>query len=295
MTNEQLKAFVAVVDKGSFRAAAEHLFKTQPTISASVLALEEQFSVTLLNRDGYRPVLTDAGKTFYRQAKKLLSRVGELERLGYDLATGAAPTLAISLSALCDFRVIVELMQRFSTAHEPLELRMTTERLSGVLEQLHKGKADIAIGPHKGLDDRYEFVEVTRMVMITVAAPGYLNAGPRGVVSQDEARQRPNILLSDSGSVSPFDHWNVIAGGARWYVSDYPMKRSLVLKRMGWSRIPLHLVEEDIANGLLERIEIEDFISESQVPLNLIRLKDQPRTDLARQLWEQLYMALNRR
>ena len=288
MTNDQLKAFVAVVDKGSFRAAAEHLFKTQPTISASVQALEEQFSVQLLNRDGYRPVLTDAGKAFYQQAKKLLAKVGELERLGYDLARGTAPELSITVSALCDVSEISRQLARFSSTLEPIQLTLATERLSGVLEPLHKGKADMAIGPHKGLDDRYEFVEISQITMITVARPGLLEKNNEGRVEHQVARHFPNILLSDSGSLSPFDHWNVIPGATAWYVSDYPSKRALVLEGMGWSRIPMHLVADDINRGALESIEIEEFVSRNQVPLNLIRLKDHPRTDLARHFWEQL-------
>ena len=93
MKNEQLRAFIAVVEQGSFRAAASTLFKTQPTVSASIKALEEQFGFTLFSREQYRPALTAKGKTFYRQAKLLIKQAAELEMLGHELAQHDAPTL----------------------------------------------------------------------------------------------------------------------------------------------------------------------------------------------------------
>ena len=61
MKLDQLRAFIAVVESGSFRAAAEAIHKTQPSVSAAVKALEEQYGIVLLDRDSYRPTLTAQG------------------------------------------------------------------------------------------------------------------------------------------------------------------------------------------------------------------------------------------
>ncbi|WP_421869269.1 LysR family transcriptional regulator [Motiliproteus sp.] len=288
MTNDQLRAFVAVVEQGSFRAAANHIHKTQPSVSAAVATLEQQFDFQLFSRDSYRPSLTTEGKTFYRQAKQLLGRVSELESLGHHLARGAVPSLSISLSAMCALPPGLERIRRFCDRQPQLQLNIATEHLSGVLEKLLNESADLAIGPHTGLDDRFEFVEISRLTMITVARPGFIDLAADATIPQHLLRKRPHILLSDTGSVAPFDHINVLPGGQRWYVSDYMMKKSLLLAGMGWARTPLHMVEAELKNGELTALKVENFNYRSQVPIYLIRLRDQARSGLAKEFWQQM-------
>ncbi|OMH32187.1 LysR family transcriptional regulator [Motiliproteus sp. MSK22-1] len=287
MTNDQLRSFVAVVEHGSFRAAAEHMFKTQSTVSAAVRTLEQQFDFLLLSRESYRPTLTTEGKAFYQQAKHLLAQAQQLELLGHQLAQGAAPTLSISLSAMCAIPPGLKALKRFCDQYPKMRLNITTEHLSGVLEQLRIENADLAIGPHHGLDGRYEFTEIAKVSMVTVAAPGYLDQPSGKEISQQSIRSYPHILISDSGS-SPLDHVNVIPGGRRWYVNDYQMKKTLMLAGMGWARMPEHMIESELKAGKLVPLSIENFNCDSREPVYLIRLRHQPLSELASECWKAL-------
>ncbi|NVK41710.1 MAG: LysR family transcriptional regulator [Oceanospirillaceae bacterium] len=285
MTTEQLRAFLAVVEEGSFRGAATRVFKTQSTVSAAVRSLEDAFGFRLFSREGYRPVLTVEGRAFYRQAKRVLGQVQELEALGHRLARGEAPTLGLSLSAMCAGPLWLDTVQRFCGRHPRMRLNISTQHLSGVLEPLVTEKVDLALGPHVGLDDRFEFVEIGAIGMVTVAAPGFLEAAGERVIPQSELRNRPHVLISDSGSRAPFDHINVIAGSERWYVGDYQVKKALLVAGLGWARIPEHMVEAELADGRLLALEIENFSSRSRVPIYMIRLRDQPLSELAQAFW----------
>jgi len=288
MTNEQLKAFLAVVEHGSFRAAAAAIFKTQPSLSAAVKALEQQFAISLFDRDNYRPELTTEGKVFYRQAKLLIKQANNLEMLGHQLASADMPLLSISLSAMCALPPVLEKIKLFSTEHEKMRLQINTEHLSGVLEQLQLEKTNLAIGPNIGLDEQYEFVQISQINMLTVAAPGYLSVPSGELISHQELRSKPHILISDTGSLAPFDHVNVLLGGQRWYVNDYQMKKALLVSAMGWARMPQHIIEAELKSGALISVQVENFNSQSQVPMYLIKLKNQPLSSLAKAFWDQL-------
>ncbi|WP_022950236.1 LysR family transcriptional regulator [Leucothrix mucor] len=287
MKNDQLKAFVAVVEHGSFRAAASALFKTQSTVSASVKTLETEFGVQLFNRDAYRPSLTSAGKVFYRDAKKLVAQVHELEVLGHQLATGIEQRLSICLSAVCVIPPELNTVKRFSAMHPDMRLSISTGHMSGVLEGLRLEKTDLAIGPHHGLDDRYEFQEISQIHMTTVAAPNYIPVGPDTLISQAQMRQYPHILISDTGT-SPLDHVNVLTGGQRWFVNDYHIKKTLILASMGWARIPAHMVQREVADGRLVELAIENFNYTGRMPIYLIRLRGHPHSELAREFWDEV-------
>lgn len=285
MTNDQLKAFIAVVEHGSFRAAASHIHKTQPTISAAVATLEDEFGFLLFTREGYRPVLTAEGKVFYQEARQLLKRVTKLESLGHHLAKGAPPTLSISMSAMCALPPRLNEIKAFCDGYPDLQLTISTEHLSGILELLHLEKADVAIGPDIGLDSRYDFVEIGRVTMVTVASPEFAGPDHREVIKQASLRNRPHILVADTGSVSPLDNINILPGGRRWFVKDYQVKKALLLSGMGWARIPLHMVEAELRSQDLVPLVIENFTSRNDVPIHLIRLRQNPLSELGKEFW----------
>lgn len=69
MHDIRLSIFIAVVEKGSFSAAAEALHITQPAISARIQSLEEYIGVQLFKRDRKGVILTRAGETLYKNAR----------------------------------------------------------------------------------------------------------------------------------------------------------------------------------------------------------------------------------
>lgn len=287
MTYEQLRAFAAVVESGSFRAAAEKLHKTQSTISSAIANLERQFSLQLLDRSNYRPTLTPEGKSFYQQAKRLLQESASLERLGHQLTDGTPPSLSIALSTMSALPEGLSQLRRFCDQHPRLQLNLSTQHLSGLLEQLDTHQAELAIGPHTGLNQKYEFIEIFKIRILCVMAAGLLPAGTPQPVSHELLRQKPHILVADSGS-KPFDHVNVIPGGLRWYVNDYVVKQALIKAGMGWARIPEHMIENDLRDGSLKPLVVDNFASTSEVPIYLIRLRAATHSQLAQALWQTL-------
>ena len=290
MKHEQLRSFIAVVEKGSFRAAAEYLHKTQSTVSAAVAALEQQFSIQLLSRESYRPALTEAGRAFYLKARELMQQAAELEEMAHQLTQSQVPQLSLSISAQCACPAVLALIQDFCQQHPNLALSLHTEHLSGVLEQLLTERADLAIGPHRGVDERYDFTSLGEIDMVTVVAPGLLGSElmPGQIVPQSALRPLANILISDSGREQTFDHLNVLANSRQWFVNDYHMKKTLLLAGLGWARIPAHMVHSELATGSLLAIKVERFNWRNRVPIYLIRRRQQAISEPAQRLWQQV-------
>ena len=69
---KELEAFVSVVDRGSFSRAAEALYLTQPTISAHISSLENEFGAKLIIRSTKEVYPSKAGKIFYEYASEML-------------------------------------------------------------------------------------------------------------------------------------------------------------------------------------------------------------------------------
>ncbi|HSN51923.1 MAG TPA: LysR family transcriptional regulator [Woeseiaceae bacterium] len=74
-----LEAFIAVVESGSFTAAAERLDVAKSAVSRRVTALEERLGVQLLRRTTRRLNLTETGKSFYEHSARILADLDEAE------------------------------------------------------------------------------------------------------------------------------------------------------------------------------------------------------------------------
>ncbi len=69
---DQLRTFVTIADSGSFTAAAERLYKTQPALSMQMKNLEEQVGAQLLRRSGRETTVTEAGRILLSYARRIL-------------------------------------------------------------------------------------------------------------------------------------------------------------------------------------------------------------------------------
>ena len=80
--SDELTLFVAVVEAGSFRQAAENLGMDNSVVSRGIKRLEEKpLATVLLNRTTRRVSLTEGGSWFYQRAVKILTEMSEAEGL----------------------------------------------------------------------------------------------------------------------------------------------------------------------------------------------------------------------
>src|SRR6187551_1810973 len=77
MELHQIRYFTAVAEQASFTRAAERCFVSQPSLSQQIINLEKELGHPLIERLGRTVRLTEAGKTFYERAVKILGAVDE--------------------------------------------------------------------------------------------------------------------------------------------------------------------------------------------------------------------------
>jgi len=111
----ELRAFVRVVESGSFSAAARSLALSTAMVSKHVTALENRLGVRLLDRNTRRSAATDAGRAFYERCAELLEDLAEAEAEATHVARALQGTLRVS--------VPVELANLHLGAHLPAFMR----------------------------------------------------------------------------------------------------------------------------------------------------------------------------
>jgi len=298
MKLDQVRAFIAVVETGSFRSAASLIHKTQPSISASIKALEEQYNILLFDRDSYRPTLTAAGHSFFKQSKKLMSQVQQLESLGHNLSHGVESPLRLCLSQMTLTPECMHKIKSFTQQYPDISIEITTNHMHGVQESLLKDQADIAIGPRYGLDDRHTFTQIMSIDMVTVVSPELLHqietfrTKNTDKIKQSALYTIPQIFVNNSAESSKANdgHRHLLPIGKRWYVSEFYTKKTLLLNGFGWARMPKHIIDSNIKKNELIMIEVENFTSTDVIPVFVTRLRNQILSYQANLFWEFITM-----
>lgn len=88
MTLVQLKHFIELANNGSFSQSADKLHLTQPALSRSIKALEDELGQALFDRIGRRNELTAFGAQIVQRARVLVDEADELRRTGKQLQSG---------------------------------------------------------------------------------------------------------------------------------------------------------------------------------------------------------------
>lgn len=97
MDIRHLEAVAEIAKRGSFTLAADALHIAQPTLSKTVIQLEEELGVLLFSREGKRPKLTEAGEAVLRYGGPILSQMDALHRELADLSELRQGTLRLGL------------------------------------------------------------------------------------------------------------------------------------------------------------------------------------------------------
>ena len=117
-----MEAFVAVVDSGSFSAAARRLNVGQPALSKTVAQLESRLGVKLLVRSTRQLTPTEAGLNFYERARRSIEEADEAEQAARGAGRGLAGKLRVCAAVTFARIHLMPRIPEFLAHHPDLEM-----------------------------------------------------------------------------------------------------------------------------------------------------------------------------
>jgi DNA-binding transcriptional LysR family regulator len=284
VTLEQIITIEAIVGQGSFKAAADFLHKSQPSISMAVKKLEEEYQLTLFSRDEYRPSLTAEGKIFFQKAKALLKEFRELDALGKQMNQGVEVELRISIDAVSPVSLILKFLKNFFAQHPKTKLQLSFEVLHGTVERLIDGEVDLAITPMYEGTTSFKNLKLTKVKLVSVISTQLV----KGVkITDDFLRNHNQIILSDSARHLPKMSSGILEGGKSLTISEIHFKKELIMQGLGWGGLPMDLVKSEIAAKKLTVINTP-AIKEREMDIFIIRNPQRPMGPVMKELWKRL-------
>ena len=249
----RLTYFVAVIETGSFTAAAERLGITKAVVSQQVARLESEFRTSLLVRTTRKVQPTEAGQAFYLRCAVILRQAGE----AFDaLAEGAtAPSGILRLTAPFDYGVgvvvplIAEFMQLYPACR--VDAMLSDQRLNVMNSNIELA---IRVGwlTDTGLQARK--IGAFRQVLVASAS----------MASRAGQLRQPHELatlpfVANTALLEPSTWRFAHASGEQQEVTLQPALwldvtlavREAVIRGMGLSVLPDYVIADDLAAGRL--------------------------------------------
>ncbi len=116
-TLDEWEVLYAVVQLGGFAPAAEHLHRSQSTLSYAIARLQARLGIKLLELKGRKAHLTEAGRALLADAEPHLAEFHQLEQRARALASGGASDVRLSVDSIYPndrlFAALRELTRRF--------------------------------------------------------------------------------------------------------------------------------------------------------------------------------------
>jgi DNA-binding transcriptional LysR family regulator len=251
----QLANFLAVVEEGTFTAAAARVFMVQSSLSASLLSLERELGTELFIRGRRGAELTDAGQALVGPARATLDQlekakdaVGEVrDLLRGTVRVAVAPSLPRSID-------VIDTIRGFHEEHPGVEVRILRTDSRTMADLVMDGHVDFAITPWVDLMRsalHFEPLISTRLAM--VCPVGHRLAGARDVDPRElvdeliidlprdwQARKLLDGLMEERG----------LERRARLEVDDWLGALRMVQRGTGMAYGPLECIKEEVSRDL---------------------------------------------
>ena len=142
---QQLQAFVAVADRGSFRAAAEQIHLSSPALSRRIEKLETILGARLFNRTTRDVELTPLGRVFLERARTALDDLESAMLSISDIAGSRRGRVTVACVPSAAIHFLPAAVRSFSEKYPLIRVRLIDEAAGQTLTSVVSGECDFGI------------------------------------------------------------------------------------------------------------------------------------------------------
>ncbi|MDO5623452.1 MAG: LysR family transcriptional regulator [Pseudomonadota bacterium] len=259
LTPDALRMLRTIAHTGSLAGAARALGLVPSALTYRVRQLEDALDVLLFDRSARRARPTAAGAELLRQAERLERDLHALVHRVKRVATGWEPRLTIAVDGLIARPVLMELVQAFYAQQPPTQLRLRDEILSGTVDALSSGLADLALGTNAehSAATHLHARSLGQVRFVYAVAPQHALARLPEPLADAELLKHRGVVVADSTRGGPTPSFGVLEGQDALIVSSVADKLDAHLRGLGAGFLPEPMARPHLASGRLVARQVE--------------------------------------
>jgi DNA-binding transcriptional LysR family regulator len=286
LTPDALSMLQTIAVAGSFAAAAREMGMVPSALTYRVRQIEDALDVLLYDRSSRQAKLTEAGAELLREGARLLEEIDAVANRVKRVATGWEPQLTIAIDTVISKPTMMELCESFFSQSPPTRIRIREETLSGTLEALTRGQADLAIGvgPDSARTAGVHSKPLGHITFVYAVAPHHPLASAPEPLSDEVIQKHRAVAVADSISRGAGQTFGLLSGQDVFTVPTMHAKLDAQLRGLGGGNLPRCMADSYIDTGRLVVKRTER--AQRQVPLHYAwRLSKTTQQGRALQWW----------
>ncbi|WP_019280858.1 LysR family transcriptional regulator [Vibrio anguillarum] len=252
---DQLQAFTATVESGSFSGAARQLGKVQSAVSQHIINLEIDCGVELFDRSSRYPRLTAQGERLLPYAQATLQQHQRLAQQAQLLASSPNQQLSLAMDEGIPLQGLTHLFKQLATQFPHIEIECLSASSTDVIEMVEQGRASCGIiFSELALPNNLDFENVGSIRFDVYVAAEHELAQHQAPYIDMLRLHRQLVIRSRSHKTSSFHQ---AFSPEIWYADNYYLLLEMALSGLGWCLLPSYLAESEQAMGKLVRVPVE--------------------------------------
>ena len=266
LTPDALAMLQAIAAAGSFAGAARDLGVVPSALSYRVRQIEDALDVLLYDRGSRQARLTEAGAELLREGARLLEEIDAVANRVRRVATGWEPQLTVVMDSIISRATMMELCESFFALQPPTRIKLREETLSGTLEALTSGQADLALGVvdtsnATGIHGK----PLGDVRFVYAVAPHHPLASAPEPLKDEVIRQHRAVAVADSVTRGGGLTVGLLGGQDVFTVANMPAKLDAQLRGLGCGFVPECMARAYIETGRL-------VVKKMERPQRIVRL-----------------------
>lgn len=275
-SSDNVAIFLAVLDHGSFSAAARALGRVPSAVSMAVAQLEAELDLQLFERSSRHVHPTESARALEAEARQMAGQLRRLQAHALSLHQGLERHLTLAVAPELLSVPWSQPLARLAQEFPSLEVAVLSAPQADALRMLYDGAAQLAlIYERQRVDERESFQELGSEVLVAVISPQHPLARERNgrfrwedlvdirqvaIVGRDTQTQDERILISRKV----------------WRTDSHLATLGLVQAGLGWAYLPKRLAAPLVESGELLGIGFEHMSNQVRLWVDVVWLNDKP-------------------
>lgn len=271
-----LKTFIAVVEEGSFRGAAEKLYISQPSITVHIKLLEEYLQVQLFHREHTKIKISSIGERYYPMAKNLMAQIETSTKEIFQASLYPTVPLVVSVSPALLYTNILGELHNFIELHPQYDVEIMMEDQIKLDSELKARRIDVALGLHKFTNKDFHSERIDR-------SPLKIVYSSKLQLTEKHLDLQLKMLFHEYPIYTGYlnEHKPVV----EWLNTEYGLKKfskindvifviKLIKEGLGVGLLPESLITEEIDSGTLQVLDIGSIATVYPVDIYINHLRN---------------------
>ncbi|CAI0708777.1 HTH-type transcriptional activator AllS [Serratia entomophila] len=283
-SSDNIELFLAVLDRGSFSAAARALRRVPSAVSMGIANMEAELGFQLFDRTHREPTPTALALALAPHARLIAEQLKQLQVHAIELSQGLESRLSIGVASDINSAALLAAVQTLSQRYPLLDIEVLAAPQDDVLHMLHQQRVSVALafgGLNINSAEQFHFVGAESLVATLSPQHPAIRGAADELFLEDLVNVRQIMVASRD---LPVVDLRPRVAESYWRTDSLPMALSMVEAGLGWGNFPLSLTAPLLAQSRLVRLKFKNTKNELRLPMHLIWLKNRPQDRAAREL-----------